>query len=73
MAKTDFKKVSIKQGRELILVNEKPFTYVSITTQDNKEISIEWDTNYNSFCINTSGDIVVLGEEQNAVNFKIKK
>lgn len=73
MAKTDFKKVSIKQGRELILVNEKPFTYVSIITQDNKEISIEWDTNYNSFCINTSGDIIVLGEEQNAVNFKIKK
>jgi hypothetical protein len=73
MAKTDFKKVSIKQGRDLTVINEKPITYVSIITHDNKEISIEWDTNYNSFCITTSGDIDVIGEEQNAVYFKIKK
>lgn len=73
MAKTDFNKVSIKQGRDLLVVNEKPVNCVSIMTHNNKEISIEWDTNYKSFCITTSGDIDVLGEEQNAVYFKIKK
>ena len=73
MAKTDFKKVSIKQGRDLVLVNKKPVTYISIITHSNKTIEIAFDSNNNAYCITTSGDIDVLGEEQNAVYFKIKK
>ncbi|OFY87772.1 MAG: hypothetical protein A3F72_02720 [Bacteroidetes bacterium RIFCSPLOWO2_12_FULL_35_15] len=73
MAKTDFKKVSIKQGRELRVVNEKPVKYITVKTHNNKSFGISWDNNYNEFCITASGTLDDIIVEQNALYFKIKR
>ena len=73
MAKKVFKTIRIMQGKAIKSINESPTEYVHIKTIDNKYISLEYDANLKAYCITTSGNIKILGEEQNAVYFKIKK
>ena len=73
MAKKAFKSIRIMQGKAIKSINETPTEFVFIKTIDNKSISVEYDSNLKAYCITTSGDIKILGEEQNAVYFKIKK
>lgn len=73
MAKKIFKSIHIMKGKEIKSINESPTEFVIIKTLDKKYMTVEYDTELKAFCIVTSGDIKIIGEEQNAVYFKIKK
>ncbi len=73
MAKTDFKKVTIRQGRKSTDVNDKPIKSITLTTHDNKTFDIIWDFSNNALCIVASGRIDFLGGDENYFCFKIKR
>lgn len=70
-----FKSVEIKEGKTpSVKVNKKPVKYINVKTIDNKEFSIEWDSNYKGYVITVAkGTLKVLGDDENYFCFKIVK